>query len=103
MIGLGLEKSRTGLGLTLWYIGVRLEKVLRLPRIWTDFMIYWIWAWKTLGLLDSDWFYNNQVGMLLEKFENLLELSVRQLVIQSRLISSISLGQTMFHVWKTKC
>ena len=30
--------------------------------------------------------------MLLEKFENLLELLVKQLVIQSRLASSISLG-----------
>ena len=40
--------------------------------------------------------------MLLEKYENLLELSVKQLVIQSSLASSISLGQAMFGVWKTK-
>ena len=40
--------------------------------------------------------------MLLEKSKNLLELSVRQLVTQSRLASSISLGQDMFGVWKTK-
>ena len=36
--------------------------------------------------------------MLLEKSENILELSVKQLVIQSRLPSSISLGQAMFVV-----
>ena len=56
-----------------------------------------------INLLDSDWFYDNQVGMLLEKPENLLELSVKQLVIESRLASSISLGQAIFGVWKTKC
>ena len=33
--------------------------------------------------------------MLLEKCENLLELSVMQLVIQSRLASSIFRGQAM--------
>ena len=32
--------------------------------------------------LDSDWFRYNQAGMLLEKYENLLELSVKQLVMQ---------------------
>ena len=41
--------------------------------------------------------------MLLEKSENLLELSVKQLVIQSRLASSISQGQAIFGVRKTKC
>ena len=40
--------------------------------------------------------------MLLQKYENLLELSDKQLVIQSSLASSISLGQTMFGVKKTK-
>ena len=34
--------------------------------------------------------------MLLEESENILELSVTQLVIQSRLASLISLGQGMF-------
>ena len=33
--------------------------------------------------------------MLLQKYENLLELSVKQLEIQSSLASSISLGQTI--------
>ena len=34
--------------------------------------------------------------MLLEKFENLLEFSVKQLAIQSRLASSIFRSQAMF-------
>ena len=38
--------------------------------------------------------------MLLEKDENLLELSAKQLVIQSSLVSSIYLGQTMHGVCK---
>ena len=33
--------------------------------------------------------------MLLEKYENLLEFSVEQLVIQSSLANSIALGQSM--------
>ena len=53
------------------------------------------------NLLDSDWFYYNQAEMLLEKSENLLEISVKQLVIQSSLASSISLSHTKFGVWKT--
>ena len=40
--------------------------------------------------------------MLLRKCENSLELSIKQLVIQSSLASSISLGQTMSGVWNTK-
>ena len=52
------------------------------------------------NLLDSDWFYYNDAGMLLEKYENLLELSVKWLIVQSSFASSISLGQTMFGVWK---
>ena len=53
-------------------------------------------------VLDWDWFYCNQGGTLLEKSENLLELSVKQLVIQSSLASSISLDQTIFAVLKTE-
>ena len=41
--------------------------------------------------------------MLLVKYENLLELSVKQLVILSTLASLISLGQIVFGLWKTKC
>ena len=40
---------------------------------------------------------------MLENSENSMELSVKQLVIQSSLVNSISLGQSMFGVWKTKC
>ena len=39
---------------------------------------------------------------MLEKYENLPELSFEQLVTQSSLASSISLGQTMYGVLKTK-
>ena len=41
--------------------------------------------------------------MLLEKFEHLFELSVKQLLIQSILASSISLRHAMFGLWKIKC
>ena len=50
-------------------------------------------TWTNLQNLDL--FYYSQAEMLLEKYENLLELSVKQLVIQSSLASSISLGQTV--------
>ena len=36
--------------------------------------------------------------MPLEKSEDLLELSAKQLAMELRLVSSISLGQAMFHV-----
>ena len=55
-----------------------------------------------INLLNSDSFYYNQAGMLLEKYESLLILSVKQLVIQSSLARSISQGQTMYGVWETK-
>ena len=41
--------------------------------------------------------------MLLEKYEILLKLSVKQLVMQSNLASSFSIGQTMCGVLNTKC
>ena len=68
----GLEQHLghlTGLGLILLYIG--------------------------LGLIK----WNNQAEMPLEKYEDFLELSVKQLVIQS---SPISLGQIISGVWKIK-
>ena len=55
-----------------------------------------------INLLNSDSFYYNQAGMLLEKYESLLILSVKQLVIQSSLARSLSQGQTMYGVWETK-
>ena len=75
----------TGFGMILWYIGFELKKRTR------------------TNLLDSNWFYYNQAEMPLEKSEDLLELSAKQLVMELRLVSSISLGQAMFHVWKNKC
>ena len=42
-------------------------------------------------LVDSDWFYYNQGGLLLELYENLLELSVKQLVLNSNLANPIFL------------
>ena len=57
----------TGLGLILLYIGVGLIK--------------WI----------------NQEEMLLEKYDEFLELSFKQFIIQS---NPISLGQTMCGIWK---
>ena len=58
---------------------------------------------NSFNLLDSDWFYYKQAGLLLEKSENVLELPVKQLVIQLGLISSVSKGQTIFSVCKSKC
>ena len=56
-----------------------------------------------LKLPDSDWFYYNQADMLLEKSENLFQLSVKQLVMQSRLAGLVFRGQAMYGMWKTKC
>ena len=52
--------------------------------------------------MNSHLFYYNQAEMLLEMYENLLELFVKQLVIQLSLASSISLGQITCDVRKTK-
>ena len=43
------------------------------------------------NLLGSNLFYHNQTEMLLEKYENLLELSTKQEVIQTSLESSITI------------
>ena len=95
----------TGLGLIFWYIGVRLEKyshsLLNLDWFYDIMDLDLKNTWT--NLLDSDWFCYKHTRMLLENYENLLELSDKQLAIQSNLVSTISLGQTMFDVWKTKC
>ena len=44
--------------------------------------------------MNSDLFYYNQAEMMFEKFEIVLEISVKQLVIQSSLAILISLSQT---------
>ena len=57
-----------------------------------------------LGIGLSYWTQTDFIiTKLLEMSENLLELSVKQLVIQWRLASSIFWGQAMFGMWKTKC
>ena len=84
----------------LWYIGDRVEKC---ADYLTGFELILWYIGLGLELLVPDWFYYNQAGIQLEKYENILSLSVKQLVIQSSLISFISPGQTMFGVWKTKC
>ena len=43
------------------------------------------------NILGSNLFYYNQAEMLLEKYENLLELSTKQEVIQTSLESSITI------------
>ena len=43
--------------------------------------------------MNSELFDYNQAKMLLEKYENLLEISFKQLIIRN-LASSISLGKT---------
>ena len=43
------------------------------------------------NLLGSNLFYHNQAEMLLEKYENLLELATKQEVIQTSLESSITI------------
>ena len=101
-IRLELEKylNITGLGFVLWHIRVRLEKYLN----YLGFELIWrhiglgLNAW--IKLLDSNWFYYNQTRKLLEKSENLLELPVKQLLMQSRLASLTFLGQDMFGVVK---
>ena len=47
------------------------------------------------NLLDSDRFYYNQPGMVLENYENLCQWSVKPLVTQLSLASLVSLGQTL--------
>ena len=120
-----LDLDLKNLGLLYW---ARLNYVLDLDIEWTTLLdsdwFYDIleldlkstqatsldldWIYYILGLdlknnwtilLDSDWFYYNQAGMLLEKSENLIELSV----IQPSLASSTSLGKTMCGLWKNKC
>ena len=116
-----ISGSITAVGLTLWYIG-HSQSDLDSENTWNILLdsdwfydileldLHLDWFNYILGLdlntwsnlLDSDWFYYNQAGMLLENSENLLELFVKQLVIQLSLAKSIVLGQAMFGVCKTK-
>ena len=105
-IQLRLEKYLnylTGLGLILWYVGVRLENY---SDYYTILDLNWFYDILDLDLknsrtklLNSDLFYYNRAEMPLEKFEILLEFSVNQLL---SLPSLVFLDQTMCCVWKTK-
>ena len=66
MLGLDLKGTQTTLLDLNWFYDI-LD--LDLNNIWSN-------------LLNSDLFYYNQAEMLLQKFENSVELSVKQLVIQ---------------------
>ena len=76
--------------MNLWYIGLGIEKHL-------DYLtgLGLILLYIEPGLIK----WINQAQMPIEKYEDFLELSVKQLVIQS---SPISLGQIMCGVWRTK-
>ena len=78
--------------LVLWYIRLKKYSVY----LSGTGLILWYWTWT--DLLDADWYYYNQAGILLEKYENLLGLFVKQLVVESNLACSISQGQTKLGV-----
>ena len=67
MLGLDLKSTQTNLDLDWFYDMLKLKS----KTTWTN-------------LLDSDWFYYNQAGMLLKKSENLLELFVKQEAVSNR-------------------
>ena len=87
MIGLELEKCSnyfTKVRLNLWYIGLGLGKHLHYLLLYTRrSFIIWI----------------KQAEISLEKYEDFLELSIKQLVMQA---SPIALDQMTCGVWKTK-
>ena len=92
-IEFGIEKHSdcfTGFELILWYTGFGLEKHLVL--LTGIRLILYIKP----GLIELI----KQTGMPLEKYEDFLELTTKELVMQSR---PLSLGQLMCGVWKTKC
>ena len=85
-IGHGFEKYSnylTGLGLIFWYI--RLEKCY--------YYSYWTYFDMGCGLIKLI----NQAELSLEKYEDALEWSVKQYVMQ---LSPTSLGQIMCDLWK---
>ena len=67
--------------------------------IYVDFMIFWTMNWKAVGLLSLVLIllyiglglikFINQAGMSLEKYEDFLKVSVKQLLIQSSPISLV--------------
>ena len=87
------QTTFTGALLTLWYSG------LGLKNAWTAGLDPF-WFYYILGLDCGLIKWINEGEMSLEKYEDILELSVKQFVMKSSLAS---LGQIMWGVWKTKC
>ena len=83
----------TGVGLILWYSGLGLKKHLN-NSTWLGLILLYI----ELGFW-IDWM-NWLSRDAIRKVEDVLELSVKQFVIQS---SPTSVGQIMYGVCKTKC
>ena len=84
---LDLKSARTtftGGRLILWYGGLGMD-------------LFWFYYTLDLDCGLIKWI--NQGEMSLEKYEDLLELSVKQFVMQS---SPSCLGQIMWGVWKNK-
>ena len=73
-----------GVRLILWYGGIGID-------------LFWFYYTLDLDCGLIKWI--NQGKMSLEKYEDLLELSVKQFVMQS---SPSSLGQIMWGMWKIK-
>ena len=90
---LDLKSARTtltGVRFILWNSGRGLKNT------WTswldsDFILHWTWVVDWLNELIKQ-------ELLLEKYEDVLELSIKQYVMQ---LSPTSLGQIMCDLWKT--
>ena len=105
-MNLDLKNTQTTLRDSVWFFDIVLLK-----SAWTSFTGVRLILWYSGLGMDFFWFYYtlyldcglikwiNQGRMSLEKYEDLLELSVKQFVMQS---SPSSLGQIMWGVWKIK-
>ena len=82
----------TGVRLILWYSGLGLKKHLD--------CLTGLWFYYTLDLDCGLIKWINQADMSLEEYEDFLESSIKQFVMQ---LNPASLGQIMCDVWKTKC
>ena len=90
---LDLKSTRatfTGVRLILWYSGLGL-------KIHLD-SLTGLWLYYTLDLVCGLIKWINQAELLLEKYDDVLELSVQQYVMQ---LSPTSVGQIMSDLWKT--
>ena len=102
---LDLKNTQITLRDSVWFFDI-----LDLKSAWTTFTGVRLISYSELGM-NLFWFYYtldldcglikwiNEGEMSLEKYEDLLELSVEQFVMQS---GPSSLGQIMWGVWKIK-